>query len=430
MRLSRRPVAALAVASLVVTAATLAAATTASSVGVTVYSSEVVAQGQLPHNGWSTASNCQTDPPYAAPAFDFVEGPGSAPAGRGSLEVATAGGGGIARVELPVFGLSALTLSTITAAYDVVAADDAFAGNDYASLLVTVQDPAYPDAWTYVSVAGGAPGAGWQSLDLLTSGVKVAVRAKADGSEVVPTATTTWGQFRAFTAGAMVVGATLATTCRVPTTVAWDDITISAAGVSTTYDLEPAVASTLSSGVSASTATYGGSATVTGSLVRDSGGTPIAGAEVELWAKPSGAAAFALLTTATSTAGGSLSATVRPTKATQYRWQLPAESAYTGPASAARTVSVRAALSLNKAASSVAYPAPVVLFGAAKPLPAGTTVTLRRGSTAIGTAALRSDGTFAFAKKLARGSYTFTVSVPAVAGYAAATSAKVSVTVS
>lgn len=392
---------------------------------VSPYVLEVESPGSLP-DGWGATNVCTP-----APGGDdqqlltFVEEASAGHTGRGALQVQnvpdSSEPGGFSVVSLPASS-SIIQLAGLSAAYQHVA-------GWAPAMQIALLDPARPDVRIRV-IAQGATDPGWTTLDLYSATDLVVL--ETDGSNATTqTSAVNFATYRATRTSYWVVAADLLVPCSVPTTVRWDDVRITLGSIQTHYDLEPSVPVTLTSAVSATAVAYGGAVSVTGSIARTADSSPVAGAQVELWRKPAGSADFAYAATATSGAGGALVASVRPTTATQYRWQVPSSS-YAGSASTARSVSVRAALTLNRVAASVTYPAPVVLFGAAKPLPAGTTVTLRRSgsSTALATASVRADGTFAFAKRLARGSYTFTVSVPAVAGYAAATSAKVSVTVS
>lgn len=388
------------------------------------YSSTVVVRGELPSGFGQGRTNCDADP-----VLDFVEGPGTAPLGRGSLSVSASPGVGYARIDLPVYGVVAQQLG-VRADHSVTspASPNPLPDSGYGSIVIVVRTA--PDVLTYVSVKGGAAQQGWQALDLW-SGPITAVSIDQNTFTSTPLDVTAYGLFVATYPTAVVVGGYLGTSCLAEAVVAWDDVRVRVGGVETAYDLEPSVPAALTSAVSSTAVTYGGAASVTGAITRTGDASAVAGAEVELWRKTASAADFSYATTVTSSAGGGLAATVRPTAATQYRWQLPSASSFSGSASTARTVSVRAAVSLNRLSTSVAYPSPVVLWGTTRPSLAGTTVTLRRtgSSTALATATVRSDGTFAFSRKLSRGSYSFYVTVPATTSYLGATSSTLAVTV-
>ncbi len=377
------------------------------------YSSTVRTFGELPVNGWSTGSNCTTSPTYA-----FTEGPGTAPAGIGSYTVTTTAGGGAARIELPLYGLRVGALSNVTAMHSVTSPAGEFVTSGFGTVLLTMQDPATPDAWTYLSVAGGAAGAGWSLIDVLHSQVTVVTLDKITGAVVTPSATTTWGQFRASNPDVTVIGGSLLTTCVVAATVSWDDVVIAASGLETHYDLEPKPAVDVATTVSATAITYGSAATVAATVLHDSDAAPLAGAVVELWATPYGAASATRIATATTSAAGKASATVRPTARTTYQWRAVTEAFTTVDLGAAVAVSARPKLTINAVDATVTSSTPVYLHGVVRPTLMGSTVSLKRtGSTTIlATATVRSDGSWAITRLLPKGTYGLYALVPATPG--------------
>lgn len=124
--------------------------------------------------------------------------------------------------------------------------------------------------------------------------------------------------------------------------------------------------------VNPTTVTWPATTDVSG-VVKDSGGDPVSGQQVELWAKRYGGS-YALLDTETSSSTGAISYTDRPSTQTTYQWRVPGTSITSDEA----VVNVRPAL------TAAAYPPfgpagqQVVFGGLSAPVRAGAPVIVQQ----------------------------------------------------
>ena len=96
--------------------------------------------------------------------------------------------------------------------------------------------------------------------------------------------------------------------------------------------------------LSTSRITAGGSATIAGRLLTLGTSTGVASRSVRLEQRKKGTSTWRLLTSRTSSSTGAVSAAVKPTATTEYRWRFLGQSGWVASTSATRSVAVRPAI--------------------------------------------------------------------------------------
>ncbi|WP_375477695.1 fibronectin type III domain-containing protein [uncultured Jatrophihabitans sp.] len=172
---------------------------------------------------------------------------------------------------------------------------------------------------------------------------------------------------------------------------------------------------------------FGEAARVTGRLTT-AAGRGIAGQRVRLEYRRAGSAGgFSILSTATSSATGSLAFAVRPRYSGQLRLAVPANGGYAAAVSTAVSTAVRRAVSIAASSRAVRHGRSVRLHGMVSPSAAGQTVSLQRrvGSTWRTVARKRlAGGAYSLSATLAtKGAYRFRVTIGAAGGLAGGASA-------
>ena len=104
---------------------------------------------------------------------------------------------------------------------------------------------------------------------------------------------------------------------------------------------------------SKSSITAGGFATISGRLVRAGTSTPVGSRTINLEQRKKGTSTWTRLTSRTSSPTGAVSATVKPTANTEYRWRFPGHSGWLASTSVARSVLVRPAITKSVNDSSI-----------------------------------------------------------------------------
>lgn len=172
-----------------------------------------------------------------------------------------------------------------------------------------------------------------------------------------------------------------------------------------------------------------------------SGGVGLVGRSVALVSRTSPAGSWNPVSTLTTGAGGALSATVKPSVNTQYRFEYGGGAGYTASLSGVQSVAVAPTVSIALKPSKVKKGKKAAVYGVALPIVAGTTITLqeqRKGAwTTVGTAKLAAqklpDGTtrlgYVFSVKLPKGKHVLRVVSAATTQHAAGTSPSVTLKV-
>lgn len=189
-----------------------------------------------------------------------------------------------------------------------------------------------------------------------------------------------------------------------------------------TYDFEDdgvTHPTALTIAASRSAVTAGQGVTLTATLTERS--APAGGEPVELWARRYGQEVYSRAATAITDESGVARATVAPRVRTSYQWRYAGGGERGASRSAPATVSVRNAVSLTLADSTLRVGQTLVARGATTPRRPGVVVTLRRvttsGSVRLGTATTRRDGTFRISRPVSRrGAVRLFVTVPAGGG--------------
>jgi type VII secretion-associated serine protease mycosin len=177
-------------------------------------------------------------------------------------------------------------------------------------------------------------------------------------------------------------------------------------------------------GTSSTALTSGGTVTLTGKLVRKDTGAGLAGVPVQLYGRYKGASSDTLIATVTSSTGGALRHTHKPTKGVTYKWVYRGSSTLTGSVSPLRTVTVATRVTGALSRTSLPLGGAVTLSGSVAPSHAGQTVYLQRhvgGSWKnVTSKRLSTSSGYSFSiKPTARGTYTYRVYKPADADHAA-----------
>jgi hypothetical protein len=137
-------------------------------------------------------------------------------------------------------------------------------------------------------------------------------------------------------------------------------------------------ASTTSASLSRSSLTYGGTATLSGTVRPTEPGDVVAGQQVRVYQRPLGAGSWTALTSAPIGATGAYQVTVRPGRHLQYFVRYPGSTAIQGSDSAVQTVRVRPAVAIAVNDADVRLGTVVRFSGTVAPSHAGRTVYLQR----------------------------------------------------
>ena len=205
----------------------------------------------------------------------------------------------------------------------------------------------------------------------------------------------------------------------------------------TTYDFETDSTAPAQS-VTASKSTISAGQSVTMGVTVKKGSAAVAGARMQLWAKPSGSSAYRAVATTTTNSTGHAASVQKPTTSTSYRWRYLGTTdspELPGVDSAAKTVGVRDVVSAKAADTTLSTHQKLRITGRTTPAKAGARLTVYQLSPGhkhkIGTAKTTKSGTYTFTHAALRaGSYRFTVTIAAQSGNLAGQSAAVKVRVS
>ena len=187
-------------------------------------------------------------------------------------------------------------------------------------------------------------------------------------------------------------------------------------------------------------ASYNSVIAVTGSVTNARTGAALAGVKADLYQRVARTGAYTLVGSATTDAKGAARVLVRITNSTEFGWRIPATNAQNAGASAVRSVTVPASLTIIRSAATVKVGQTVKIYGAATPLGTGDYVTLQQFAngrwTSLGSVKIARQtmpngkaGTgYQFARKLtAKGVYSYRVYKPSTAANTGAYSATASV---
>jgi len=158
------------------------------------------------------------------------------------------------------------------------------------------------------------------------------------------------------------------------------------------------------------------------------GGQPLAGAPVKLLVKPWGAESYSVLKNLTTDSEGRSHTTVGPLRNTSYRWHFPGDGENLAASSPAKSVGVRARVTIALADATLRPGQTLVVTGKVTPAKPGFVATLWRKTVTgkvklASTTMVRADGTYRIAKALqTKGTYVLFVTVPAAKGNLAGTS--------
>lgn len=184
---------------------------------------------------------------------------------------------------------------------------------------------------------------------------------------------------------------------------------------------------------------HGAAATLRSRLT--SAGNGLGGRSVTLMSRTAPAGPWSPVSVRTTDASGQVSAVVRPSRHTSYRFVFAGAPGYQSSASGVSSVTVAASLTIALGPTKVKQGKKAKVYGVAQPLPAGTLVTLqelRKGTwTKVGTARLAAqklpDGTsrlgYVISVKLSKGKHKLRVVSPATSSNAAGTSPTVTLKV-
>lgn len=237
---------------------------------------------------------------------------------------------------------------------------------------------------------------------------------------------TTWADYLTAHPAAVVLGFSLDIGCDPALAPAGSVTLIDNLVMSTTtttaaaFDFEPA--STL---VATGAGTIVASATRVVSGVLKNGTAPIVGAPVTVWSKTYPATAYSKIATVTTDSTGKATYSSKPTVQTTYQFRYAGSEPTNGAAnSGLLVVNVATKITKNVYDSTVTTTQPVLVYGLTVPAKPGTTVTLYRGTTAIGSARVASDGTYLIQARITvKGKFALVVKGAAGTGNLAGTSA-------
>ena len=172
-------------------------------------------------------------------------------------------------------------------------------------------------------------------------------------------------------------------------------------------------------GTTTTTAIDNGDVVTIAGVVKADGATA-PGLSVELWAKAWGGD-WAHVASQTSDGTGRLFLDRRPSKQTFFQWRFPGDAEHAASTSNTLTVKVRTRVGFRVADSSLSSGQRLVATGGTRPAKPGETAILWRasplGRTKLGSATVRSDGTYRITKVLTkRRSSTHYVTVSAGSG--------------
>jgi spore germination protein YaaH len=178
--------------------------------------------------------------------------------------------------------------------------------------------------------------------------------------------------------------------------------------------------------------TYGQAVTVYGLATRGNGGTPIAGASVQLQAQLVGASTWNVLATHTTGADGTVQFAHVPGGATSYRLLTLAAFDHTADYSPNASVTVARSVTVAATPTTVVHGQTFTLGGVVRPNAAGIRVYVQRysaaGYTTVGSVLAGPGGTFSYpVKTTVASTYGYRVFVYGDARYTAFTTGRVSV---
>ncbi|HVF03435.1 MAG TPA: M23 family metallopeptidase [Frankiaceae bacterium] len=140
----------------------------------------------------------------------------------------------------------------------------------------------------------------------------------------------------------------------------------------------PKVSTSLSSGLSISTVTYGAGAKFVGTLRRRDNGAVLTGAPVAVQSRPLGGSTWTTAKTVLTSSTGRIETTVTPKANTEYRLHYAGSFSLASSASTIRPLRVRTRVSLTSSATSVRVGGAVTFAGTVAPGHAGQGVNLQR----------------------------------------------------
>ncbi len=178
---------------------------------------------------------------------------------------------------------------------------------------------------------------------------------------------------------------------------------------------------------------YGQPVTIYGSVARGNGGTPIAGATVQMQAQLVGAHTWGTLQTGTTSPEGAVQFVHTPTGPTSYRLLTVAAFDHTADYSPVTTVAVSRTISLAATPTTLVHGGTFTLSGVVRPNAGGIKVYVQRWNGAayatVATVVAAPGGVFSYpVKTTTAGAYGYRVFVYADAKYAAFTTGRVTVT--
>jgi hypothetical protein len=384
---------------LAVSAMTLAAValpTSASAANTTV-----VSRNFIPDSLQVGSADCATQD--AVPFnVDHETGPGSPPAGVGSLRLGAPVSSTLQLSAPDVFGspgsLTAFALSTYVPS-----------GSNAVTAAFIAMDSDASDSYDALAALPPAT-AVWTTTDLLTATLTWATVNSTTG-QITPFGSGTYSQYRTAHPSHNLLGVSLRMdNCSQSQAnfLNLDALVIGFAGTTTTYDFEPSLPASLTNSLSPAKSVAGGPVTVKATL--RSGGEPVAGAAARLFARRAGSAGFTEIPGATTNASGVAKSVQHPKVTTTYRWEFNGNNDVVPKRSAGRTVSVATKITLNVVDKTLKRGQDLSVSGKTTPVRAGATVKVweHHGSTTtkLGSATVNSHGLWHLVRHLHQGTHT------------------------
>ncbi|HET6818302.1 MAG TPA: hypothetical protein VFH66_13835 [Mycobacteriales bacterium] len=373
------------------------------------------------------SGDCAALNPLASGAPDYVhvKGPGTPPLGTGSLRVT------FTRVSAADLYKDLNTAGKTVA--DVTAASFSSytpAGSTAGAWMYVVADDGTTTTLAYVQAPMTAT---WTTTDLLTApSIDWASYSDSTGN-LVSTGTGTWTDFTAtFGTVHLFEEDVWMDTCSsgaMAGVVYIDNMTMGTAGATTiNFEASPATALTISA--SKNVVVYGSTVTLRTKLTRSTGAA-LGGKHVLLMARKSGASTFTKVADVVTSSTGVATSKQTPKRNTTYKWVFNGTHTLAPSTSANKTVKVARRLMLAIADRTLSATQKLRASGRETPAKVGSLVNLYRhnasGTRKIGSATVRSDGTWSLSRDFPRGTYSVYATSPADSNYAAGRSPSITV---
>ncbi|WP_238165628.1 S8 family serine peptidase [Kribbella caucasensis] len=180
---------------------------------------------------------------------------------------------------------------------------------------------------------------------------------------------------------------------------------------------------------------FGGSVTLSGSVVRVDTKAPLAGVPVSLYGRNKNSSTWREITRVTTSPTGTYSVTYKPNYSTVFAWGYNGSGELLGSRTGNWTVDVRPTITANLTATAITLGQSTTFYGYVRPQHAGSPVYLQRSTgstwTTITSTKLNSTGNYGFSiKPTTRASYTYRVVFQSDGDHATAVSPAKSFTVS